>query len=87
MSRRTDTLIEQAVKAVLEAGKLLTDPAAVRSIRSKSETDYVTDVDLAVQELLQERLAALAPAGPEETQVLAGLGAIKGYVDRNRAAG
>lgn len=61
MSRRTDTLIEQAVKAVLEAGKLLTDPAAVRNIRSKSETDYVTDVDLAVQELLQERLAALAP--------------------------
>ena len=61
MSRRTDTLIEQAVKAVLEAGKLLTDPAAVRSIRSKSETDYVTDVDLAVQELLRERLAALAP--------------------------
>ena len=61
MSRRTDTLIEQAVKAVLEAGKLLTDPAAVRNIRSKSETDYVTNVDLAVQELLQERLAALAP--------------------------
>ena len=61
MSRRTDTLIEQAVKAVLEAGKLLTDPAAVRNIRSKGETDYVTNVDLAVQELLRKRLAALAP--------------------------
>lgn len=61
MSRRTDTLIEQAVKTVLEAGKLLTDPAAVRNIRSKGETDYVTNVDLAVQELLRERLAALAP--------------------------
>ena len=61
MSRRTDTLIEQAVKAVLEAGACLTDPAAVHSIRTKGETDYVTNVDLAVQELLRERLAALAP--------------------------
>lgn len=62
MTALTDPpLAEGAVQAVLEAGKLLADPAAVRSIRSKSETDYVTNVDLAVQEFLREHLAALAP--------------------------
>ena len=61
MTALTDSLAEGAVQAVLEAGELLADPAAVRSIRSKSETDYVTNVDLAVQEFLRERLAALAP--------------------------
>ena len=61
MTALTDPLAEGAVQAVLEAGELLADPAAVRSIRAKSETDYVTNVDLAVQEFLRERLAALAP--------------------------
>ena len=61
MTALTDPLAEGAVQAVLEARELLADPAAVRSIRSKSETDYVTNVDLAVQEFLRERLAALAP--------------------------
>ncbi len=61
MTALTDPLAEGAVQAVLEAGRLLADPAAVRSIRAKSETDYVTNVDLAVQEFLRERLAALAP--------------------------
>ena len=61
MTALTDPLAEGAVQAVLEAGELLTDPAAVRSIRAKSETDYVTNVDLAVQEFLREHLAALAP--------------------------
>ena len=62
MTALTDPpLAEGAVQAVLEAGKLLADPAAVRSIRAKSETDYVTNVDLAVQKFLRERLAALAP--------------------------
>ena len=61
MSPRTETLAEQAVQAVREAGDRLADPAAVRSIRAKSETDYVTNVDLAVQEFLRGRLAALAP--------------------------
>ena len=61
MTALTDSLAEGAVQAVLEAGELLTDPAAVQSIRAKSETDYVTNVDLAVQEFLRERLAALAP--------------------------
>ena len=61
MTALTDPLAEGAVQAVLAAGRLLADPAAVRSIRAKSETDYVTNVDLAVQEFLRERLAALAP--------------------------
>ena len=61
MTALTDSLAEGAVQAVLEAGELLTDPAAVRSIRSKGETDYVTNVDVAVQAFLRKRLAALAP--------------------------
>ena len=62
MTALTDPpLAEGAVQAVLEAGELLTDPAAVQSIRSKGETDYVTNVDVAVQAFLRERLVALAP--------------------------
>ena len=61
MTALTDSLAEGAVQTVLEAGELLTDPAAVQSIRSKGETDYVTNVDVAVQAFLRKRLAALAP--------------------------
>ena len=61
MTALTDSLAEGAVQTVLEAGELLTDPAAVQSIRTKSETDYVTNVDVAVQAFLRERLVALAP--------------------------
>lgn len=60
MNDQIVTLEEQVVQTVREAGARLTDPAAVRSIRAKSETDYVTNVDLAVQEFLRERLAVLA---------------------------
>lgn len=61
MNILTESLVEETIQAVQEAGACLTDPAAVHSIRTKGETDYVTNVDLAVQELLRERLAALAP--------------------------
>ena len=53
MSRQTDALIEQAVKAVRKAGALLTDQSAVRNIWAKSETDFVTNVDVTVQETLK----------------------------------
>ena len=61
MNILTESLVEETVQAVQEAGACLSDPAAVHSIRTKGETDYVTNVDLAVQEFLRERLAALAP--------------------------
>ena len=61
MTALTDSLAEGAIQAILEAGELLTDPADVQSIRSKGETDYVTNVDVAVQAFLRERLVALAP--------------------------
>ena len=57
----TDVLAEQAEEAVREAGALLTDPAAVQTILSKSPTDFVTSVDVSVQALLKARLAELAP--------------------------
>lgn len=61
MSRQNDALIEQAVKAVRKAGALLTDQSAVRNIWAKSGTDFVTNVDVTVQETLKAQLASLAP--------------------------
>ena len=61
MNILTESLVEETIQAVQEAGACLSDPTALRCVRTKGETDYVTNVDLAVQELLQERLAALAP--------------------------
>lgn len=61
MNRQNDALIEQAVKAVRKAGALLTDQSAIRNIWAKSETDFVTNVDVTVQETLKAQLASLAP--------------------------
>ena len=61
MNILTESLVEETIQAVQEAGACLSDPTALRCVRTKGETDYVTNVDLAVQELLRERLAALAP--------------------------
>ena len=61
MSRQNDALIEQAVKTVRKAGALLTDQSAIRNIWAKSETDFVTNVDVTVQETLKAQLASLAP--------------------------
>ena len=61
MNILTESLVEETIQAVQEAGACLSDPTALRCVRTKSKTDYVTNVDLAVQELLRERLAALAP--------------------------
>ena len=61
MNRQNDALTEQAVKAVRKAGALLTDQSAIRNIWAKSETDFVTNVDVTVQETLKAQLASLAP--------------------------
>lgn len=61
MSGCTDALAAQAVKAVRQAGTLLTDPGAVTAIAAKSSTDYVTNVDITVENCLRDRLFQLAP--------------------------
>ena len=62
MSVLTSALAEQVIQAVQEAGELLADPAAVRTVAEKSDRDYVTNVDLTVQEMLRDRLSGLVPA-------------------------
>lgn len=54
-------LTQQAMQAVRQAGQIMANPTAVRNIWSKSRTDYVTNVDIAVQEALKARLFQLAP--------------------------
>ena len=61
MSVWNEALCRQVIQTVQEAGTLFTDPAALQAVRHKSETDYVTNVDLLVQETLKERLRDLAP--------------------------
>ena len=53
-------LMERAAAAVAAASELLSG-GAIHEIRSKSPTDFVTDVDFAVQERLKRELAELAP--------------------------
>lgn len=62
MSVLTPALAEQVVQTVRQAGALLTDPHAIRSVTAKSETDFVTNVDLTIQDRLRSQLAELAPA-------------------------
>ena len=57
----TDTLAREIEGAVLEAASMLADERAVREVRAKSPTDFVTNVDFAVQEQLRRRLDAIAP--------------------------
>ena len=61
MNILTESLVEETIQAVQEAGACLSDPAAVHCVRTKSKTDYVTNVDLAVQEFLRNRLASRIP--------------------------
>lgn len=51
----------EIISAVLEAGKLLDGAGAVHEVHAKNRTDFVTDVDLRVQETLKTRLAELLP--------------------------
>ncbi len=58
----TDMQFEQVKQAVRRAGRLLTDRRQAAQITQKSRTDFVTAVDLHVQEQLGQELAAIAPA-------------------------
>ena len=51
----------EIISAVLEAGKLLDGAGAVHEVHAKNRTDFVTDVDLRVQETLKTWLAELLP--------------------------
>lgn len=62
MSVLTDVLAGQVVEAVRQAGALLTDPAAIQTVVPKSRTDFVTNVDLTVQNTLRGQLDKLTPA-------------------------
>lgn len=61
MYSNDSALFEAVLAAVADAGRLLTDPAAVRDIHAKGAADFVTNVDVLVQETLKARLAQLTP--------------------------
>lgn len=56
-----EELLEQASQAVRRAGALFGHREMVEQIRQKGVTDFVTQVDLAVQKQLREELKAIAP--------------------------
>jgi len=56
-----DPLFEQVVQAVRRAGELFSDRERAGQIKHKAATDYVTAVDVAVQEQLKRELAAITP--------------------------
>ena len=61
MALDTEKLLEQASQAVREAGELFARRDMAGHIRQKGATDFVTQVDLEVQSMLQKRLAEIAP--------------------------
>lgn len=61
MALDTENLLEQVSQAVREAGELFARRDMVGHIRQKGATDFVTQVDLEVQTMLQKRLAEIAP--------------------------
>ena len=62
MSILTNALATQAAEAIRQAGALLADPDAVHTVTPKSRTDFVTNVDLTVQNTLRGQLFQLTPA-------------------------
>ena len=56
--KRQKELFDGAVKAVTACGEMLKDRKAAAEIDSKGRTDFVTAVDLAVQERLKAELAS-----------------------------
>ncbi len=61
MSILTRALMEQTIEAVKQAGALVAAPDAVNTVMSKNPTDFVTNVDITVQNILRTRLEELAP--------------------------
>ena len=61
MSVLDDRLERAVIESVKGAGELLLGMDAVHEIRAKNRTDFVTDVDMAVQARLSRELASLAP--------------------------
>lgn len=61
MIELSDSFVERVVWAVRETARILTDPSAVQTIKSKKKTDFVTNVDTAVQESLRIQLTGWAP--------------------------
>ncbi len=53
--------IRDIIRAVKDAGALITDKADDLGVRKKGDSDFVTDFDLAVQSFLKERLHLLCP--------------------------
>lgn len=56
-----EALLSEAELAVREAGLLFADRALAGHIHHKNATDFVTEVDTGVQELLRRRLAEILP--------------------------
>ena len=54
-------LLSEAELAVREAGLLFNDRELAGHIHHKNKTDYVTEVDTGIQELLRRRLAEILP--------------------------
>lgn len=52
---------DQVIAAVREAGEKMLAPDAVCDVRVKGRSDFVTNVDMAVQEFLRSRLNGLLP--------------------------
>lgn len=57
----TDAFFDQVTQAVIRAGRLFADRDRAAQVKKKDRTDFVTAVDLAVQEQLKNELAVLAP--------------------------
>lgn len=58
---KQDCFFDQVAQAVREAGALFGDRALASQVRCKDRTDFVTQVDVTVQELLRDKLRQIAP--------------------------
>lgn len=53
--------MKQVLELMKEAGRLMTDPAHRAAVSAKGRSNFVTDVDVAVQEFMRRGLTALYP--------------------------